>query len=270
MVAEKGIGQIFWGNFMKKKIKILVPCCVLAALAVVGAWLGFTAFRAGHFKTTALLQQKNGQAAQFQSLREEELFDLYVTDLGRANSFINRWRTAAEVNGQKISMAELYSARVSNNYNLLFVLSQTDEAEQQEEYDCTYKTNTQLLDSLVEKAALLQELEQKVTLTAAQQKRIEALTAEFKTAAASDSTYNDQKNAAKRLAKAQGQSLENFLQTSAERSARTTVLNEAYSEQEFPAANYKSNAERQQAMNAARQSLINTLKVQGKIKCYYP
>lgn len=121
----------------------------------------------------------------------------------------------------------------------------------------------------MEKAALLQELEQKVTLTAAQQKRIEALTAEFKTAAASDSTYNDQKNAAKRLAKAQGQSLENFLQTSAERSARLAVLNEAYSEQEFPTANYKSNAERQQAMNAARQSLINTLKAQGKIKyCY--
>lgn len=255
---------------MKKKLKISILAGVLAVLAAAGAWLGFSVYRAGHFKTTALLQQKNGQAAQFQSLREEELFDLYVTDLGRANSFLNRWRTAAEVNGQKISMAELYSARVSNNYNLLFVLSQTDEAEQQEEYDRTYKTNTQLLDSLVEKAALLQELEQKVTLTAAQQKRIEALTAEFKSAAASDSTYNDQKNAAKRMAKAQGQSLENFLQTSAERSARNTVLNEVYSEQEFPTANYKSNAERQQAMNAARQSLINTLKAQGKIKCYYP
>ena len=60
------------------------------------------------------------------------------------------------------------------------------------------------------------------------------------------------------------------MQSSAAHSARTTVLNEAYSEQEFPAANYKSNAEHQQAMNAARQSLINTLKAQGKIKCYYP
>lgn len=52
---------------MKKKIKILVPCCVLAALAVVGAWLGFTAFRAGHFKTTALLQQVTSQKANFKT-----------------------------------------------------------------------------------------------------------------------------------------------------------------------------------------------------------